>query len=66
MARQAEAAIAEADVLVFVVDVRTGLAPQDRVIAELLRRSGRPVLLAAKGWLGSDRAQVSAMLTAWV
>jgi GTP-binding protein len=43
MARQAEAAIAEADVLIFLVDVRTGLAPQDKVIAELLRRSGRPV-----------------------
>jgi len=46
MARQAEAAIAEADVVVFLVDGRTGLAPQDKVIAELLRRSGRPVHLA--------------------
>jgi GTPase len=33
MARQAEAAIAEADVLLFLVDVRTGLTPQDKVIA---------------------------------
>ena len=33
MARQAEAAIAEADVLIFLVDVRTGLVQQDKVIA---------------------------------
>lgn len=45
MARQAEAAIAEADVLLFVVDARAGLTPQDKVIADLLRRSGRPLLL---------------------
>jgi predicted GTPase len=60
MARQAEAAIAEADVLIFVVDVRTGLAPQDKVIAELLRRSGRPVLLAVNKGEGMDRAVVAA------
>ena len=46
MARQAEAAIAEADVVVFLVDGREGLVAQDRRIADLLRRSGRPVLLA--------------------
>ncbi len=60
MARQAEAAIAEADVLVFVVDVRSGLVPQDKVIADLLRRSGRPVLLAANKGEGMDRAVVGA------
>ena len=46
MAKQAKAAIAESDAIVFVVDARTGLAPQDRDIAELLRRSGRPIVLA--------------------
>lgn len=60
MARQAEAAIAEADVLVFVVDVRSGVVPQDKVIAELLRRSGRPILLAANKGEGMDRAVVGA------
>ena len=46
MAKQAKAAIAESDVIVFIVDARSGLAPQDRDIAELLRKSGRPVVLA--------------------
>ena len=46
MAKQARAAIAESDAIVFIVDARAGLAPQDRAIADLLRRSGRPVVLA--------------------
>ena len=60
MARQAEAAIAEADILLFVVDVRAGLTPQDKVIADLLRRSGRPVLLAANKGEGMNRDVVAA------
>lgn len=60
MARQAESAIAEADVLVFVVDVRSGLVPQDKVIADLLRRSGRPVIIAANKGEGMERAVVAA------
>ena len=46
MAKQAKAAIAESDAIIFIVDGRAGLAPQDRAIAELLRRSGRPIVLA--------------------
>ena len=46
MAKQAKAAIAESDVVVFIVDGRSGLAPQDAAIADLLRRAGRPVVLA--------------------
>ena len=46
MARQTRQAIAESDVVVFLVDGRSGLSPQDAVIAELLRRSGRPIVLA--------------------
>lgn len=60
MARQAEAAIAEADAVVFLVDGRTGLTPQDKVIADLLRRSGRPVHLAVNKAEGMNRAVVSA------
>ncbi|MEW6613038.1 MAG: ribosome biogenesis GTPase Der [Pseudomonadota bacterium] len=46
MARQTRAAIDEADVVIFVVDARTGLHPEDEEIAAYLRRSGRPVFLA--------------------
>ncbi|MCX7669503.1 MAG: ribosome biogenesis GTPase Der, partial [Anaerolineae bacterium] len=44
---QAEVAIEEADVIVFLVDARDGLTAADRDVAEVLRRSGRPVVLAA-------------------
>ncbi|NLO28200.1 MAG: ribosome biogenesis GTPase Der [Actinobacteria bacterium] len=44
--RQAQQAIDEAAVTIFVVDGRIGVAPQDHEIASLLRRSGVPVLLA--------------------
>ncbi|MFO1323364.1 MAG: ribosome biogenesis GTPase Der [Burkholderiales bacterium] len=46
MARQTRQAIAECDVVVFIVDGRAGLVSQDATIADLLRRSGRPVVLA--------------------
>ena len=58
MAKQTRQAIAEADVVLFLVDARAGLTPQDRTIADLLRRSGQPVVLAvnkAEG-LASARA----------
>ena len=45
--RQAEIAIAEADVILFVVDAPEGLHPIDQAIAQQLRRSKRPVLLVA-------------------
>ena len=43
---QAEAAIDEADVLVLVVDGKEGLHPLDQKVAEMLRSSGKPVVLA--------------------
>jgi GTP-binding protein len=46
MAKQTAQAIAEADVVVFLVDAREGPTPGDRSIADVLRRSGRPVVLA--------------------
>ena len=46
MAKQTRQAIAESDKVIFVVDGRSGLAPQDLQIADLLRKSGRPVTLA--------------------
>ncbi len=45
MREQAEIAIATADVILFLVDVREGIVDADRGVADLLRRSGRPVVL---------------------
>ena len=47
MARQTEQAVAEADAVIFVVDVRAGVSAHDHEIARYLRTSGKPVLLAA-------------------
>ena len=44
---QAEVAIAEADVIIFMVDVRDGVIAADSEIADLLRISHKPVVLAA-------------------
>lgn len=44
---QAEIAIREADVIIFVVDARAGLTSNDYEVAELLRRAGKPVIVAA-------------------
>src|SRR5262245_42554302 len=44
---QVLAAIEEADLVIFVVDGRAGITPLDEEIASVLRRSRRPVLLAA-------------------
>ena len=43
--RQVEFALAESDVIVFLVDGRDGLVAVDRAIADRLRTAGRPVLL---------------------
>lgn len=43
---QASVAVDEADVLLFVVDARSGLVPADRDVADVLRRSRKPVVLA--------------------
>ena len=47
MARQTQQAVAEADVVIFVVDARLGLSAQDHDIANYLRRIGKPCLLVA-------------------
>jgi len=44
---QVEAAIAEADVIIFLVDVKSGLIPADLEMAEMLRRVSKPILLVA-------------------
>lgn len=43
---QAELAIEEADLIIFVVDYRTGLMPDDWAVAQMLRKSAKPLILA--------------------
>src|SRR5205823_4605664 len=47
IAEQAQAAIDEADLVLFVTDARAGVMPGDEEIAAILRRSRKPVLLLA-------------------
>ncbi|ABM94950.1 ribosome biogenesis GTPase Der [Methylibium petroleiphilum] len=47
MAKQTRQAVAESDVVIFVVDVRAGVTGQDHDIARYLRTAGKKVLLAA-------------------
>jgi GTP-binding protein len=57
--RQAEAAIAEADLVLFVVDAKSGILPVEHDVADLLRRSGKPVILVANkadSWRGEAQA----------
>ncbi|WP_018149907.1 ribosome biogenesis GTPase Der [Leeia oryzae] len=51
MARQTLQAVDEADVVLFLVDARQGLTPQDKQIADQLRKSGR------KAWLAVNKAE---------
>ena len=44
--KQVELAIGEADVIIFVVDVTTGITPADQDVAKLLRKSNKPVVMA--------------------
>ena len=53
---QAKLAIDEADLILFVVDTKAGLIPQDRDIADMLRRSARPVVLVASKAEGARRS----------
>jgi GTPase len=60
MAKQTLLAIDESDVVIFIVDGRAGLTPQEFIIADKLRRSQRPVLLAVNKTEGMNRAVVAA------
>ena len=60
MAKQTKQAVAESDVIIFLVDGRLGMAPQDRVIADFLRKTGRPVILAVNKTEGMQAGVVTA------
>ncbi|MDQ6695213.1 MAG: 50S ribosome-binding GTPase, partial [Chloroflexota bacterium] len=54
---QAETAIEEADVILFMVDAKTGLTAADADIADILRTSSKPVILAANKADSEERRQ---------
>lgn len=60
MAKQTKQAVAEADVVVFIVDGRQGLTPHDKTITDFLRKSGRPVLLVVNKAEGMRYTSVTA------
>jgi len=47
MRAQTEAAIDAADAILFMIDARTGVTPDDKYFADLVRRAGKPVVLVA-------------------
>ncbi|APH71153.1 ribosome biogenesis GTPase Der [Aquibium oceanicum] len=47
MRAQTELAISEADLVLFMMDAKAGLTPNDRAFADVVRRSGKPVVLVA-------------------
>ena len=59
MARQTKQAVAEADVVVFLVDGRQGITPHDMSITGYLRRTGRPVVLVVNKAEGMRHAAVA-------
>lgn len=63
MRAQTETAIDEADVVVFMIDARAGVAPDDRTFAEVVRRRGKPVVLVANKT--DVRAADAGVLEAW-
>ena len=59
MAKQTRQAVDEADVVLFLVDGRQGVTPQDQIIATELRKTGRPVHLLVNKAEGMQRARVT-------
>jgi GTPase len=55
--KQVELAIAEADAIIFMVDVETGVTPMDEDVAQLLRKVNKPVFLAVNKVDNSKRLE---------
>ena len=60
MAKQTRQAVAEADAVIFVVDIRAGVAGQDHDIARYLRTAGKKVILAVNKAEGMDESPLLA------
>ncbi|RUM97275.1 ribosome biogenesis GTPase Der [Pseudaminobacter arsenicus] len=63
MRAQTEIAIREADLIFFMVDSKSGLMPDDKAFADVVRRSGKPVVLVANK--AESRGAQGGMLEAW-
>jgi len=63
MRAQTEAAIDQADAILFMIDARAGVTPDDKYFADLVRRADKPVILAANKAEG--RAGESGLLDAY-
>ncbi len=57
--KQVEIAIEEATVIIFMVDVMTGIVEMDEIVAQLLRKSKKPVLIAANKVDNTERVGLS-------
>ncbi|GHD05729.1 ribosome biogenesis GTPase Der [Tianweitania populi] len=63
MRAQTDIAIEEADVILFMIDARVGLTPDDRTFADIVRRAGKPLVLVANKTEG--RAAEAGAMEAW-
>lgn len=63
MRAQTEAAIDEADGAMFLIDAKAGLTPADELLADILRKRGKPVVLVANK--AEAKGSESGMLDAW-
>ena len=63
MAEQTMKAVADADVCLFMIDAREGVTAADEIVAEAVRRSGKPIVLAANKCEG--RQTHAGMTEAW-
>ncbi len=55
--RQIDLALAEADIILFVADAKTGLHPEDSMLVDLLRRTPKPVLYAVNKIDGPEQSK---------
>src|ERR1700712_6143168 len=60
MGEQSQRAIEESDRVLFMVDARAGITPSDQFVAQLVRRSSKPVLLVVNKAEGLDSGTANA------
>jgi GTP-binding protein len=63
MRAQTEQAIAEADLILFLMDAKVGVTPTDSAFADIVRRAGKPVVLVANK--AEARGAEGGMLESW-